>query len=122
MAKNEVYIGFSTFQKKGFRLTGQKLINCDLTNHIYTLKGERVMMPDFGTRIPLLAFEPLDQQTISAIEEDLKAVIAYDPRVQLLDLAVLAMPNNNTIVALVDLKYIELDIVDTLRLEFPTNG
>ena len=119
---NARYIGFSTFQKKGFRLTGKDLVNRDLMNHIYTLRGERVMMPAFGTRIPLLTFEPLDQQTISAIEEDLTAVAKYDPRVELLDLAVMALPDNNTIVALMDLKYVELDIVDTLRLEFETGS
>lgn len=113
------YIGFSTFNaKKGFRLTDKELINRDLLNHIYTLRGERAMLPGFGTRIPLLAFEPLDQQTLTAVEEDLKAVVDYDPRVQLLDLAVMALPDNNAIVALLDLRYVELNDVETLHLEF----
>ena len=117
------YRGFSTFNaKKGFSLTGKDLVNRDLMNHIYTQLGERPLMPRFGTRIPLLTFEPVDQQTISAIEEDLRAVAEYDPRVQLLDLAVLALPDNNTIVALMDLRYIELGVVDTLRLEFETGS
>lgn len=114
------YLGFSTFgAKKSFSLTGKDLINRDLLNHIYTLRGERAMLPGFGTRIPLLAFEPLDQQTLRVVEEDLKAVVEYDPRVQLLDLAVMALPDNNAIVALLDLRYIELDVVETLHLEFP---
>jgi len=115
------YIGFTTFNgKKNFRLTDKELINRDLLNHIYTLKGERIMMPGFGTRIPLMAFEPLDEVTCSAIEEDLRAVVDYDVRVELMGIAVLPMPNNNAIVALLDLKYIELGVVDTLRLEFPS--
>jgi len=116
------YLGFSTFNptSKGFQLTGKDLIVRDLLNHIYTLKGERVMLPDFGTRIPLMAFEPLDQLTLSAVEEDLKAVIDYDVRVELVDLAVMALPDNNAIVAFIDLKYVELGTVETLRLEFPT--
>lgn len=113
------YIGFSTFGvKKGFRLTGKDLVNRDLLNHIYTCRGERTHLPGFGTRIPLIAFEPLDQQTLTAVEEDLRAVVEYDPRVELLDLAVMALPDNNTIVALMDLRYIELGEVETLRLEF----
>lgn len=117
------YIGFSTARAKdGFRLTDQELINQDLLNHIYTLKGERVMMPGFGTRIPLMAFEPLDQRTLDAVEEDLREVVNYDPRVELLDLAVLALPDNNAIIALLDLRYVELNQTDTLRLEFPTGS
>ncbi|WP_407308210.1 GPW/gp25 family protein [Acinetobacter sp.] len=115
------YFGFSTFAgKKGFQLTGKDLINRDLLNHIYTLKGERVMMPGFGTRIPLMAFEPMDDYTLQAIEEDLRAVVDYDVRVELLNIAVLPLPDNNAIIALLDLKYIELGIIDTLRLEFPS--
>ena len=116
------YIGFSATAKKGFRLTGKELINRDLLNHIYTLRGERVMMPAFGTRIPLMAFEPLDQLTLNEVEKDLREVVAYDPRVQLLDLAVVALPDNNAIVALLDLRYIELSVVETLRLQFPVGG
>jgi len=121
MANN--YRGFSTFgAKKSFQLKDQDLVIRDLLNHIYTLRGERVMMPGFGTRIPLLAFEPLDQQTLTAVEEDLRAVVEYDPRVQLLDIAVLALPDNNAITAVLDLKYVELNVTNTLRLEFPVGG
>ncbi len=113
------YIGFSTTSKGGFRLTGKELVNRDLLNHIYTSRGERPMLPGFGTRIPLMAFEPLDQTSLKAIEDDLRDVVRYDPRVQLLDIAVLALPENNAIVALLDLRYVELGITDTLHLEFP---
>lgn len=117
------YLGFSTFgNKRGFQLTGKDLITRDLLNHIYTLKGERVMLPDFGTRIPLMAFEPLDELTLAAVDEDLRAVFEYDPRVELIALVVFALPNNNAIVAVADVQYIELGgPVETLRLEFPTS-
>lgn len=117
------YLGFSTFGagRKGFQLTGKELIVRDLMNHIYTLKGERVMLPDFGTRIPLMAFEPLDELTLAAVEDDLRSVFEYDPRVELLELAVMALPDNNAIVAFVDVRFVELGgAVETLRLEFPT--
>lgn len=119
------YVGFSTFGNtgRGFQLNGKELITRDILNHIYTLKGERVMMPDFGTRIPLMAFEPLDQLTLAAVEEDLRAVIDYDVRVKLVDIAVMALPDNNAIVAFLDLEYVELGgPVETLRLEFSVNG
>ena len=115
------YNGFSTFgAKRGFKLTGKDLITRDILNHIYTLKGERVMEPGFGTRIPLLAFEPLDEQTLAAVEADLRVVIGYDARVELIDIEVAALPDNNAIVAFVDIRYVQLGgHVEQLRLEFP---
>lgn len=113
------YLGFSTAPgNKNFQLTGQELINRDLQNHIDTLRGELPMMPGFGTRIPLLAFQPADELTLQIIEEDLRAVADYDPRVELIDLATFALPDNNTIVAMMDLRYIELNTFDTLRVSF----
>lgn len=119
-----IYRGFSTVNHlknpaAGFLTTGVDLINQDLLNHIYTAKGERVMLPNFGTRIPLLAFEPLDTDTLAVVEEDLRMVFNYDPRVQLLSLAVVAMPDNNAIAAFADLLYVNTGLKETLKLEFP---
>jgi phage baseplate assembly protein W len=117
------YRGFSTFgATKNFQLSDQELVKRDLMNHIYTLRGERVMLPNFGTMIPLLAFEPLDPETLTIVERDLREVFDYDPRVELIDLAVMALPDNNAIVALADIRYVELGVVETLRLEFPTGS
>jgi len=116
-----VYRGFSTFAKKGtLSMTDKDLVVRDLLNHIYTAKGERLMLPDFGTRIPFLAFEPLDENTLSIVREDLISVFDYDPRVELIDLSVQALPNSNAIIAFADVRYLELDIVETLKLEFAT--
>jgi len=125
MAKQPIYRGFSTAnflldRKKGFLLTDQEAVKQDLLNHIYTVKGERVHQPDFGTRIPLLAFEPLDEKTLSIVREDLTAVFTYDPRVKLIGLSVNAAPSNNLIVAFVDIEYLELNTKETLKLEFDT--
>lgn len=127
MSKLPLYRGFSTAnylldKSKGFLITNQEVVKQDLLNHIYTIPGERVHQPDFGTRIPLLAFEPLDQNTLKIIREDLTKVINYDPRVQLIDMAINAVPDQNTIVAFVDLLYLELNIKETLKLEFETGA
>lgn len=120
------YRGFSTANfltgARTLLLTNQDLVKQDLLNHIYTIPGERPHLPNFGTRIPLLAFEPLDQKTLKIVEEDLRTVIDYDPRVRLMDMAVMAMPDNNAIVAYVDLLYVELDVQETLKLEFGTQS
>lgn len=120
MALN-LYTGFSSFQyseSKSFTLTDIELVKRDLLNHIYTEKGTRVMMPNFGTRIPLMMFEPNDEETRAIVEADLKEVFEYDPRVRLINLSVMQLPDNNAIIAMADLLYIEFNVRDVLRLEF----
>ena len=127
MATRSIYRGFSTqksLETRGrtFSTSDVETIKADLMNHIFTILGERVMQPNFGTRIPLMAFEPLDPTSISIIEEDLREVFEYDPRVKLVEIAVLPLPDNNAIVAVVDIQYLELGTFDTLKLEFPTGS
>lgn len=120
MPANIVYKGFSTanwIENKSLSLTNIDLVKQDLMNHIFTVRGERVQMPTFGTRIPLLTFEQNDDITRSIIEEDLKMVFEYDPRVRLISLNVMTLPDNNAIVAMADLFYLEFNVTDTLRIE-----
>jgi phage baseplate assembly protein W len=115
-----IYRGFSTAdwrQRKTTSLSNIDLVKRDLLNHIYTVKGERVMMPNFGTRIPILTFEPNDTETVKIIETDIREVCNYDPRVKLIDLKVLSLPDNNAIIALADLLYIEFNVRDVLHIE-----
>jgi phage baseplate assembly protein W len=120
-----LYRGFSTakYETKGgtFSTSNIETVKRDLLNHIWTEIGERLMMPNFGTRIPTLAFEPCDEQTKSIVEEDIRKVINYDPRVKLINLEVVGLPDNNAIIAFVDIEYIELNILDTLHIEIGTN-
>ena len=119
----DVYRGFSTkdwLNRRTFTLRNIDLVKEDLLRHIYTIKGERVMMPNFGTRIPLLAFEPNDETTRATIEEDLREVFNYDPRVQLLQLNVTSLPDNNAILVTADVLYVEFQVRDVIRIEVPT--
>ena len=123
MANKVFYKGFSTAdwgRRRTFSLTGIELVKQDLLNHIYTMKGERIMMPNFGTRIPALAFEPCDDRTRTIVEQDLNYVFNYDPRVKVLGLSVLALPSNNAIVAIADLLFVEFNVQDELRIEVAT--
>lgn len=121
-----IYRGFSTLKflesRNTFATANKETVKRDLMNHLYTIKGERVHRPDFGTRIPLLAFEPLDDRTLQIVRDDLRHVIDFDPRVQLLDMAVVAAPDNNMIVAFVDILYLQLDIKETLKLDIGVGG
>lgn len=114
------YRGFSSanwIKNKTFILTDFELVKQDLLNHIYTIPGERVYMPSFGTRISLMAFEPNDERTRTIIEQDLKKVIEYDPRVKLMSINVVSLPDNNAIIALVDVLYVEFNVTEVLRIE-----
>ena len=120
-----IYKGFSTYQydyNKSFTLLDVEVVKRDLLNHIFTRFGERVHMATFGTRIPDLLFEPLDDNTLEIIETDLTTVFNYDPRVELLDLIIKPDFENNSVLVSAKLNYIELNLNDILdiKLEFET--
>lgn len=122
-----IYRGFTTTfladdPRKSFKISDMDVVNRDILNHIYTMKGERLMHPHFGTRIPMLAFEPLDNKTLKIIEDDLREVVNFDPRVELIDISLTPIPNSNAIVVLLDLKYLELNVEETFKLEVSVNG
>jgi len=120
-----LYHGFSSdkwVSTKQFGISNFEVVKQDLYNHIFTAKGERVMMPTFGTRIPLLTFEPNDENTRKIVEDDLRMVVEYDPRVKLLDMQVVSLTDNNAILALVDVLYLEFGVQDMLKIEVKTGG
>jgi len=126
MASQKIfYKGFSSrnASKPGgsYTLTNKDLVNEDLLNHIFTEYFERPHMPSFGTRIPSLVFEPNDAQVRGIIEEDLRKVFNYDPRVKLMNLDVMSLPDNNAIVAVATLLYIELKVTGDLKIEVYSN-
>lgn len=54
-----------------------------------TAKGERVMRPDFGCGIHDLVFAPNDATTLAVVTQMVRdALIAYEPRVDVLDIGV----------------------------------
>lgn len=120
------YLGFSSslFEtpENTFSAKNVELVKRDIYNHIFTSKGERVMMPGFGTRIPSLPFEPIDAKTLQIIDEDIREVINYDPRVKLLELRVIPLSDNNCVLAYVTVQYIELGTVETLHIEVPAGN
>lgn len=102
--------GFSTkrfyAEKKTFSVTDLDLVKEDIINHLYTRKGERVNMPNFGTRIPELVFEPIDDDTLAVIREDISHVLSYEKRVKLIDLLIFPDPDTNSILVRLLLEYV----------------
>jgi len=73
----------------------------DLLNHFNTRKGERVMMPTFGSIVWEMLFEPLDDATIALIEADVRSIISNDPRWGLESVTVSDGPNALTLEVIV---------------------
>lgn len=119
------YRGFSSSQylstKQSMSLTEIDVVKRDLLNHIFTRKGERLMMPNFGTTIPDLLFEPIDEDTVAEVRAQLDIVFNYDPRVIVLEMAVYAVPDANGIIASAVLQYVELDTADRFDLHIEFN-
>lgn len=119
MAKRGLYKGYSSFEfqkNKSFKLQDIELVKMDLLNHIFTKKGTRVMMPTFGSVIPELVFEPLDQDTLDTIESEVISVINFDPRVELIELKVLPNYDQNAVLVSAMLFFVELEMVDGFEL------
>ena len=55
---------------------------------LLTRIGERVMRGDFGTRLGDMVFRPGSDQNLRAIEREVSnAIVAFEPRVEVLDVA-----------------------------------
>lgn len=65
----------------------------DLLNHFNTRKGERIMLPEFGSIVWDLLFDPLDDRTIYLIDQDVRAIIKNDPRWELQSVDISEGPN-----------------------------
>lgn len=115
MATENLYRGlsFRNFSKnKSIKLYDVDLIKKDILNHIFTRRGERVKMFTYGTRIPDLVFEQLDDIALTVIAEDLNAVASSEPRVNLVDLRIVPLYDRNVVIASLVLYYVELDFTD----------
>ena len=119
MARQNIYKGYSTFEfqrSKSLSLRDVELVKLDLINHIFTRKGSRVNMPTFGTNVKDLTFEPLDEDTLDDLHTEIKTVMDYDPRVEILKLTVAPNYDTNSVFVDCSLLYVELDTVDEFNL------
>lgn len=120
-----IYKGFSFFRyeyDKSIILTDIDLVKNDIYNHIFTRKGDRIKMPNFGTIIPDLLFEPLTDETIFTLETELNAVFQYDPRVEIISLNIYPFYDRNEVYIIADLKYIELNLTNRFDLNLQFQG
>ncbi len=99
-----------------FKLVDIALVERNILNHIFTKIGSRVKMPKWGSKIPELLFEPLNDDTIEICRSELERIINYDPRVKLLNLIITPLHDRNTLTASISLQYIELNMSKNMNL------
>ena len=120
MDKQGLYKGYSSVdyaQRRTFALTDLELVKRDLMNHIYTRRGSRRMMSDYGTMIPDVPFELLTESLIEAVYSDLERVFDADPRVDIIRINVTPAYDNNALTISALLRYVELNVVDALTFD-----
>ena len=111
------YRGFSTIDKfKKFKMTDLELVKQNLFNHFNIRKGEKLMQPGFGSQIWSMMFEPMDEQTKSMIEADVKKVVGYDPRTKVS--SVIVTQFDHGVQLDIEMEYLPTNKSDTLRLSF----
>lgn len=86
-------------------LEDKELAKRDLLNHFYTRKGERLGEPEFGSILPELVFEQLDQLTIRRADDDVRTIIRLDPRWNLIDYEIIT--EQHSLIITVQLEYVQ---------------
>jgi len=115
---SKVFIGYSTIEtnSKNQQFADIPLIKRDLLNHLNTLPGERIMMPNYGCGIWNLLFEPFDEATKDAVVAEVQKVVAAEPRVVLQSIDV--QEYNQGMLVQVTLLYQPYGVIDTFSVEF----
>jgi phage baseplate assembly protein W len=112
------FIGYSTVDIEfgSVTLTDVNLAIRDLYNHFYTRRGERLGEPDFGSIIPLMVFEQLDEISVFEIEQDVRNIINSDPRWEFINLK--TEIGQNSVACIVEIRYVPTTQVETLYLNY----
>jgi phage baseplate assembly protein W len=67
-----------------------------LDNLLLTSPGERLFLPEFGSRLQELLFDPIDEITALEIEHYIiEAIKRWEPRVELISSSVVPLPDDN---------------------------
>jgi len=112
------FVGFNTVDQPipPYSLTNIELIKRDINNQFATPMGSRVMLPNFGTRIYELLFDPFDEYTKNAIIEDAVRVVNDEPRVELVSIDV--FEEDQALTVAMELLFKPESITDSLYVRF----
>jgi phage baseplate assembly protein W len=113
-------IGYTTVgeQYDARYLTDLELAKQDLKNHFNIRKGEKWTNPEFGSNLPLYVFQPLDDQTLYLIEQDVSDVVTFDPRFELMEKNVIVVHDAGEVTVSIKLMYLPTTTATDLILKF----
>lgn len=104
----------------GRTLLNFELAKQDLMNTLYTYKGERLMMPEYGNDAIASQFQPMTQNTADFLKDNITSIIDSDPRLTLKFID--TQMNQNTITVYLTVFYVPAEAEDTLILTFDTSS
>lgn len=91
---NKTYgVGYPFSSNRGYfsKSTGVTLVRNNLLQLLKTVRGERVMLPNYGMNLKNFLFEPLDKQTFNAIQVEIfTSITNYLPQLELTNLSVVS--------------------------------
>jgi len=112
-----IYRGFSTLiNQRKTRIADYELAKQDLINHFHIRKGEKLHNPNFGSNLWSVVFDPLTATSKQAIIDDVKAIVSYDPRINVTDVTIVEYDQGIQIE--LDLEYVNSDFTDRIKLRF----
>jgi len=114
------YKGFSTIQGNKWQLSDIELVKRDILNHFNTRRGERLMNPNFGSRIWELTFEQFSPELRDAILADVESIIDFDPRVNSRGVELTEYEHGFQIS--MDLYFIQQDYSDSMYVQFNSDA
>lgn len=116
--RTRLFVGYSSVDTsiKQTQYTDLDLIKRDLINHFYTRKGERVMMPTFGSIIWDMIFEPMTADNVTLIVEDSTSIVQQDTRINLQSISLVEYDHG--IQLQMNIYYQPLNIVEAFSLDF----
>lgn len=115
------YRGFSSRAiSQRFKVYDLDLVKQDILNNFNIKKGEKLENPEYGTIIWSMIYEPMDDNNLRLIEDDVINILRSDPRVEVKSVAV--VPTEQGVRIEVDLKYLEFDFSEDLFITFSRTG
>ena len=114
--RTQIFKGFSSFDNNKAVVYDIDLVNRDLTNHLFTRIGERVMMPTFGCIVWDRIFDPFTDVLRDEIIDNITDILNSDSRVEVE--SIIADSFEHGIVIDATLRYNPFDVIDTFSMEF----
>ncbi|QWQ55942.1 baseplate wedge subunit [Escherichia phage P479] len=114
----------TSWDKDVAKVTGARSVKNSLLGIITTRKGSRPFMPEFGCDISNQLFENITPLITDTIKRNIvSAVRNFEPRISNLQVAVVPMYDDNSIIVTVQFSIVDdPDTLEQIRIQLSQNG